>query len=183
MHLAFQSIRTCLLATILGLSFSACNKQEVSPVEAPLTETARVPVEENCTVSFNAAGGTSYGTVPKLAPASGSWGTARYAGQSDCDYFVGFPANSYRFVIAASLDDPEVATQIRRLITDAPNVVFGQVVGGGFGNSLGIGTRSGDTRRYVILGATRTNNYLSGLASSRGTTVQSLLGKHLRMAD
>ncbi len=166
------SLRSLLVAAAVTFSFTACNKNEVNPTKADQEQSTAI--EESCTVSFFATGSTSLGYTPKLQPASS--GEAKYNGASDCDYFVGFNANSYDRIVVADLDDAPAATQIRRLITDARTLT-----GGGFGNSLGLGARSGDTREYVILGAFRANNYLSGFASARGTTVRALLAKHLRM--
>ncbi len=166
------SLRSLFVVATVAFTFTACNKNEIIPTNTEQEQS--IAAEENCTVSFFATGGTSLGYTPKLQPVSS--GEAKYNGGSDCDYFVGFAANNYDRIVVADLDDAPAAAQIRSLITDPRTFT-----GGGFGNSLGLGGRSADTREYVILGAFRSNNYLSGFASARGTTVRALLAKHLRM--
>jgi len=168
-----------------ALNFTACTKTEVAPVAQPEEAAQREAVtEQNCTAELYTVRGIPLGFLPKLAPVAA--GLADNDNQNECDYFVAFSNNSYTHVVVADQGDAEAGRQIRSLISDAPTTFLGQTTGGGFGGSLALSRRSAaqsstDTRLFVVFGATRTNNYLSGMASRKGTTVQSLLSKHVRM--
>ncbi len=170
-----------------ALNFTACNKTEVAPVAQPEESATREAViEQNCVAELYSIRGISRGVLPKLAPIAA--GTADNDNQNECDYFVGFSNNAYTHVVVADQGDAEAGNQIRKLISDAPQYLWGtnQIIGGGFGGSLALSriyTAPGttDTRLFVVFGNGRTNNYLSSMASRKNTTIPALLSKHVRM--
>jgi hypothetical protein len=170
-----------------AFNFTACNKTEVAPVASQEEPAKREAVtEQNCTAELTSARGIQLGYFPKLAPVAS--GLADNDNQNECDYFIAFNNNDYPRVVVADQGDAEAANQIRSLINDAPQFLWGtqQIIGGGFGGTLALSRRATfqsttDTRLFVVFGATRTNNYLSSMASRKGTDVRSLLAKHVRM--
>lgn len=175
-----------LLVLFTAVSITSCQQDSEVALEPQMPATEK-SARLACLAQLlpNGANFTP-GSVPMLAPVSS--GTAEFNFGGDCDYFVAFQRNTYPRVVVATLNDAEVAQQIRRLISDAPVVVAGRVVGGGFGGSLSRARRQPvqeptDDRVFVVIGEGRSNNYLSGLASARGTSVRSLLAKHLRLGN
>ncbi len=170
-----------------AFNFTACNKTEVAPVASQEEPAKREAVtEQNCVAEINSIRGIRLGYLPKLAPVA--HGTADNDDKNECDYFVAFNNNSYTHVVVADQGDAEAGNQIRKLISDSPTYLWGtdQVIGGGFGGSLALSRRdveqnSTDIRLFVVFGNGRTDNYLSSMASRKGTTVSALLAKHVRM--
>jgi|GEM_PF-1828578 len=113
---------------------------------------------------------------PSLKATYAAWG--EFNDQGDCDLVVGFPQSTYTYISAFMEDDPEVGTQIDRLLSDP--ATFG---GGGFGGVVGRAQyESGtDPALYAVLGGIRTRNYLGRMADIRGVTLSFLLRKHLRL--
>lgn len=179
---------TALVVLFSAISITSCRQDSEVAVTPQVSTNANKSARLSCTTKLASIGSYTRGSVPMLPPVSS--GGAELNSGGDCDYFVGFANNAYPRVVVATLDDQEVAQKIRSLISDAPTYFPGtnQVIGGGFGGSLAKSIRlfsqdPQDTRLYVVLGETRSNIYLSGLASARAMTVRSLLAKHLRLGN
>lgn len=152
-----------------------------------------------CTTELSSIGSSiGLGSEPKLRPVS--HGTGDLSGSDECDYFVGFPDNSYSRIVVIYYPGEEnslaIARRIQRLIFNDPIRRLGRTVGGGFGNGVArarrylSGSRRTDGRMYVVFGNGRTNDplrfddvRLQDEASRQGRSVSSLLARYIRLGN
>ena len=151
-----------------------------------------------CLAELTSIGGVSLGGESKLRAVSHGTGDLNEA--NECDYFVGFPGNSYdKVVVVYFPDDPDenpssmypnrvssldLAYRLIRLIRNRKT----NLVSPGFNNGLAKARYYYDGRTYIVFGNGRTDYYsedyyIPAIAAERGMSVSALLAKYVYMGN